>query len=382
MKTNAINLMLVAALAGWDGTSVRAAEAPPSSSPGKVLILKNEFTMEGDIERVENRYRVRGKGGETWVPADRVRAVVPTLSDAYAYLRKRINLDDADERLWLARWCFTNNLHDRGMSELQTAARLRPEHAETRRLLLYWQQAVSKPVKPTESASAKPSTETEELPPVEVTTDSLGLFVTRVQPILMNACARCHASGRGGDFHLTQVYDDGIGNRRSMEKNLAAVIKQVDLNRPQASRFLVKAISDHAHAGQAPIRDRQAPPYRALEQWVKLTVANNPHLNDHGPRSSSAPSGSKDKQTKGEEESEWGADARTVTNTPDATTPLPLPQTAPNPSKGTTPTLPAAMPLLVDPYDPEFFNRKMHPETNESSPAKASPRPGKQDTKE
>ncbi len=382
MKTNAINLMLVAALAGWDGTNVRAAEAPPSSSPRKVLILKNEYTMEGDIERVENRYRVRGKGGETWVPADRVRAVVPTLTDAYAYLRKRTNLDDADERLWLARWCFANNLPEQGMSELQTAARLRPDHAETRRLLLYWQQAVSKPVKPVEAASAKPSTEAEELPPVEVTTDSLGLFVTRVQPILMNACARCHASGRGGDFHLTQVYDDGIGNRRSMEKNLAAVIKQVDLKRPQASRFLIKAISDHAHAGQAPIRDRQAPPYRALEQWVKLTVANNPHLNGREARSAPTPAGVKDKQTKSEEESEWGADARTATHNPDAPSPLPLPQTAPNPSKGTTPTLPASMPLMVDPYDPELFNRKMHPETNEPNPPKGSPRPGMQDTNE
>ena len=101
MKTFFFSLVLLGILVALGGSLARAAEPPPSLDRGKVLILKNEYTMEGDIERVGERYRVRRKIGETWVPAERVLALTASLPDAYAYLRERINRDDADERLRL-----------------------------------------------------------------------------------------------------------------------------------------------------------------------------------------------------------------------------------------------------------------------------------------
>jgi hypothetical protein len=375
MKTIVNYLVCTTILAASGAICVRAAETPTSSSHGKVLILKNEYTFEGDIERFENRYRVRGKGGETWVPADRVQVVVDSLEDAYAYLRKRINLDDGDERLGLARWCFSNNLQAQGMAELQAAARLRPEHIETRRLLEYWQQTASKPSKSPESRSVKPTAETEQLPPLEVTNESLGVFVTRVQPILMNTCARCHATGKGGAFHLSQVYEDSIGNRRTMERNLTAVLRQVDLTHPESSMFLVKAVSDHAHTGQAPIRDRQSAPYRTLEQWVKLTVANNPHLRDRlldQSATSAALPLETEKQIKNGEGSQWGAESRVAADKSSTPIAKPKPQTPMETARTATSASPSPLPLLapVDPYDPEIFNRRMHPESSKAAPAK------------
>ena len=38
---------------------------------GKVLVLENERTLEGDIERIGDQYRVRRAIGETWLPSDR-----------------------------------------------------------------------------------------------------------------------------------------------------------------------------------------------------------------------------------------------------------------------------------------------------------------------
>jgi tetratricopeptide (TPR) repeat protein len=389
MKTFVSSLVLLGILAVSGGSLVRAAEPPPSLQKGKVLILRNEYTMEGDIERLGDRYRVRRRVGETWVPAERVLSLVASLPDAYAYLRRRINLDDADERLRLARWCRANGLQKQALAELQAAAELRPDHAETRRLLQHWKQGI-RSAAPAKPAAPPSSSDSVDLPPIEVTSESLGMFATRVQPILMNTCASCHATGRGGKFQLTQVYEDTINNRRAVERNLAAVLAEINLNQPEESRLLLKAVSDHAHIGRAPLRDRQIAPYRTLESWVKLTVANNPHLRDSLPASTTAPSlppsplplplvkERRPQAHKTSETSEWGADARSHA----APLPSPLargekanaapPSSVSMPASSSVPASPPPTPPAAppDPYDPEPFNQKMHPEANKPGPEK------------
>ncbi len=66
------------------------------------------------------------------------------------------------------------------------------------------------------------------VPEVEVTSQALGLFTTRVQPILMNTCARCHANGRGGSFKLLRAYSGSLNNLRATQHNIAAVMAQIN----------------------------------------------------------------------------------------------------------------------------------------------------------
>lgn len=388
MKTFVSSLVLFGILAVSGGSLLRAADRSSSLNRGKVLILINEYTMEGDIERVGDRYLVRRRLGETWVPADRVMALTASLPDAYAYLHGRINLDDADERLRLARWCRTNGLPKQALAELQAAADLRPNHAETRRLLQYWKQttvseAGSVPPRNAGTRDSAPAPSAADLPPIEVTTESLGLFATRVQPILMNTCARCHATGRGGQFHLSQVYEDSISNRQTLERNLAAVLAEVNVNQPDASRLLIKAVSDHAHTGQAPLRDRQAAPYRTLENWVKLTIASNPQLRERTSTVADPPGSSPfanipgsplEPRSKSHDESNWGAAARphgAPLPSPTARGEKANPDSKPSPaSSSATPGSPSSTTTTTDPYDPELFNRKMHPEASNPEPGK------------
>ena len=304
-----------------------AANPPKSLDKGRVLILKNEHTMEGDIERVGDHYRVRRSIGETWVPAERALCLVASLPDAYAYLRARTNLDDADERLRLANWCRLNGLREQALAEIRAAVDLRPDHAETRRLLQHLQQSEPAPVKRELPLASVNEPQTEQTPPVELTTESLGLFATRVQPILMNTCARCHATGRGGKFRLIQAYEGGLVNRRTLERNLASVLAEINLDRPESSRLLSKAVSDHAHTGQAPLKDRKEAPYRTLESWVKLTVANNPHLRNALPptagtkgRTTPAHPMAEPPSSAAEPRTAWGADARPAVR-PDSSSP-------------------------------------------------------------
>src|SRR5262245_39366165 len=142
-------ILAILCAAGFAGANVRAGEQ--KSAGGKVLILDNERTLEGDIERVGDQYRVRRTLGVTWVPAERTLRLCGGRLEALEFLRKRANLEDADERLRLARWCHLQGLKAEALVEVREATRLRPEHAETLRLCQYLEQSVraaEEPAKP------------------------------------------------------------------------------------------------------------------------------------------------------------------------------------------------------------------------------------------
>jgi hypothetical protein len=342
MKTLS-RLLCVVAL-GAAGFSVQATEPP---ARGKVLVLDNERTVEGDVERVGDVYHVRRTLGETVIPGERVLRLCASLEEALTFLRSRANLKDPDEHLRLAGWCHQHGLRAEALAEVQAAVRLRPGHEETRRLLDHLQQAAQ-----ASSPSGKPTLPNPAPAPslaVDLTEEALGQFASRVQPILMNTCASCHVAGKGGSFQLTRAYDSTVLNRKTTEQNLAAVLAQIDFGQPQASRLLTKALSDHARTGQAPLKGRQAAAYRTLEDWVRLTLANNPHLG--GDRTSPPPSLPK------------------ATNE-EKTTVLPMPpKSEPARSESTEKAIFAEKtvgPGPADPFDPAVFNRQMHPQRTET----------------
>jgi hypothetical protein len=333
----------------WAGGVSRAAD-PGQPERGRVLVLENERTLEGDVERVDDQYRVRRLVGETWVPAGQVLRLCASQEEAYAFLRGRANLEDPDERLRLADWCRLHGMKVQALAEVEAAVKLRPGHAPSKRLLGHLREAVKKPaapVKPAADANDRPA------PHVDLTADALGLFASKVQPILMNTCASCHANNRGGAFRLTRAYGAGNTNQRALQENLVAVLAQVRSDEPATSPFLTKAVSLHAlDMRQAPLRDRKAPAYRALEAWVRLTLTNNPQLQRHDALPASPPAPPSLART----EPRWGMDRPDGEPTPPRKVgpalPAPPPVTAP---------APATRPSAPDPVDPSDFNRAAHP---------------------
>src|SRR5438067_639104 len=65
MFTTTRSLLCVLILAA--GMAVRAADPVPA---GRVIILDNERTLEGEIEREGDQYHIRRGGAETWLPAN------------------------------------------------------------------------------------------------------------------------------------------------------------------------------------------------------------------------------------------------------------------------------------------------------------------------
>jgi len=268
--------VLAAPLAGV----LSAQEPAPPPFAGRVLILDNERALEGVVSRQGDSYLIRRAVGEVAVPAAQVVVVCGTLEEAYQFLSHRANLRDADERLRLARWCQGCGLRDQAIAEVQAALQLRPGHQESKQLLA----VLRRPQAPT--AVEQPASESSEPPTaappplLEVSGDCLALFSTKVQPILMNTCASCHASGRGGNFVLLRS-NDSTG-RRSTQHNLSATLRQVCFDQPAASPLLFKACCAHGGAVQPPLATHQTTPIAILQGWVELVATRNAHLRPHG----------------------------------------------------------------------------------------------------
>ena len=384
MKT--IHPLLLCLVSAAFGPGARATEP----TTGKILILDNDRTLEGDIERQDERYVVRRTVGITYVRADRVLKLCASKSEALAFLQHRANLEDPDERLRLARWCHLQGLGEEALKEIKAALALRPDHPETQRLHRYLEESVryarEKVKGSTEAETALRNAAHSSPPPITITADSLNQFTTRIQPILMNACVRCHSSpDNGGNFQLIRSQGVGSTNRRAIQENLAAVLGQLQGSQPERSPLLVKAVSAHGPTGEPPLKGRQAEAFRYLEDWVKLTLEKNPHLQETlkpPARLLDAPPPVPEKSVPTVVRTPAAPVQPEVPATPapvrtDVTaTPARLPDPAPPRPVPVTPT-PTPAPVIdpaaeADPeseFDPIHFNRQAHPNHNTKDPA-------------
>jgi hypothetical protein len=159
------------------------------------------------------------------------------------------------------------------------ALELQPSNSDAKQIVVLLERALKDPPAKVVSPSSVVTRPTAATPSVDVSFETQIGFITKVQPILMNKCATCHASGVGGKFHLERVSDRG--QKVSTQRNLAAVLTYIDLERPAISPLIVKAMTAHGSAPTAAIRDRSAIPLQTMQQWIEQTVAQNPQLIDY-----------------------------------------------------------------------------------------------------
>lgn len=243
------------------------AEPPP---PVRVLVLDNENLLEGEITRVETGYQVRRPvGGDMTLPATRVLAVVADRRAAFDVVAARSNPRDADERLRLANWCLANRLMPEALAEARTAARMRDRFAAADRLVRALEAMEKLTPPPPEvvpvKAEAPAKVVVADVKPVDYNGESFPLFATKVNAILVNACASCHAAPEAKAFRLTRT-----GGRAGVSQNLTAALPHVTPADPLRSPLLVNAVTPHGTATEAPLRSRTHPAYASLETWVRF----------------------------------------------------------------------------------------------------------------
>jgi hypothetical protein len=254
------------------GAAVAAADPPART---QVVVLDNENVLEGEVTHVEGGYRVRRpSGSDVTLPARRVLAVVADRKAALGVVAERANLRDADERLRLAHWCAANGLPEEALAEAKTAARMRPgfRGAEQYVLSLEALAKVAPPSPKPEVVQARADVPAKEavtdVPAIEYNSESFPLYASRVNAILLNACAGCHAKDDVKAFRLTRT-----GGRSALTKNLMSALAQVDAADPAASPLLKKALAPHGTASDPPFKTRGHPAYQTLEVWARFARA-------------------------------------------------------------------------------------------------------------
>lgn len=103
--------------------------------------------------------------------------------------------------------------------------------------------------------------------------ESAKMFTARVQPILANACAGCHArKDHSSRFKLRHTSSEFV-DTEAATANLHAAARMVSRDRPAESLFLTKATTAHGGAKEPPLRSRAILPFRYLEVWAHWAAA-------------------------------------------------------------------------------------------------------------
>lgn len=271
-----------------------AQEGSMSAAPDRFLVLNNGRVIRGKLTPRIDGYEVQLPNGRLFIDSEQIRFPADTMADAYRKMQKaRLELTPKTH-IELAQWCIANQMIPEARRELLDALHLDPERSDAKRLL-------QKVVKQTDRQSASgidgneiisgdagaQQTEVKHSPVVEArslagfSAPVAERFVRQVQRVLVSKCSGggCH-SGNHGDFQL-QAMRNG-STPLIAERNLAAVIRHIDVQAPESSPLLTALSGNHGGL-KTPVLRGQAGRVQAemLREWVLSAATDlNPELKE------------------------------------------------------------------------------------------------------
>ena len=267
---------------GPAGSSVNSAS---SIKPGeRVLVLRTGRVMKGRIKMISTGWLVSTDRGNAVIPFEQVHFDADNLNSAYLRLRIQNGRPTVATHLRLAEWCLSQDILAEAARELRDALEKDPAN-ETARLMLnrvdneiHRRTPQPEPSEqPTdvvilrEPESKAPDNEVRSL--AGLSPDTAREFVASIQPLLLNKCgnARCHGSAAKNDFKLTKLRSGSSNSRVVSERNLAAVLK--DLQPGPDNRTRLTEIVRGTHVGKTIFNGRYGAVQMAtLQSWMKTAA--------------------------------------------------------------------------------------------------------------
>ncbi len=251
-----------------------ASDASGPPAPG-VLVLRNGEILAGIITKVGDRYIVaQNQGGELRIPTRDVEMHCLDLEEAYLRKRERISARDASGRLQLADWCLRYGLHARAADELLAAQALAPNDPRIRGVERRLHSAIRIGQRcDTEPSGVPPPARRPDTkpPPCRLPDEAIERFASRIQPLLLNRCgaSTCHGTRSASDF---QLVGPGLGRtvtQKYTQRNLAAVLQQLDITQPEASPLLTVPSKPHAGMSASVFGKQDQTQLELLRVWVQ-----------------------------------------------------------------------------------------------------------------
>lgn len=259
----------------------------------QLLVLVDGKVVRGRLTPRPDGYDVATTAGRMFISSDRVRFTAHDLDEACQLMRETQATQTPEGHMELARWCLANKLPDDARRELLDALRLDPNRGDAMRLLATLESRPESAA-PTRSATIMSNGRHSASSPIE-SRSLAGLsrnlaqdFTRRIQPLMMNKCATsgCHGPSSTSGFQLQSAHHGSSAT--VAERNLAALLRQIDLTNPDQSPLLTMADEQHGQQSAPAFRGRAGALTRQnLRSWV-MSVAE-----DIGPKPGPAETGTR-----------------------------------------------------------------------------------------
>ncbi|MBX3398757.1 MAG: hypothetical protein KF873_08460 [Gemmataceae bacterium] len=244
-----------------------AASANGQSPKNQVVVLDDGTVLEGVVQTADKIVRVSPvKGVARVVTAAQVSFIGDSRESAYDFVAKNVDANTPDGARRLAVWCEKAGLPDKALVHAKSYAVLAPNDSAVRDWIATLEKrSTTKPVETNRSATSVRA-------PVELASGSAVAFAARIQPILSNQCASCHAAkDYSGAFQLGRVAQ-GYANPEVAAANLKVATSQLEVDDPANSPLLKYALTAHGGQKRPAFPNRDAIAYRHLEAWVFETL--------------------------------------------------------------------------------------------------------------
>lgn len=275
---------------------VSSTQADESDARERVILMKNGRVLTGVAARNAGGWLLEQSNGRLQVPIEQVNLVANNLVDAYRQQRDSVVEPTPATHMSLAQWCISYRLHGEARDELRKCLNLDPEHSGARKLMRRLDDMLDPPVAKTtpKDQIVLKSHDGFLVPDAEslggLSNEAAAAFTQRIQPLLMNKCgnASCHGTTtpptKPEGFHLMAVRPGSNGHRLYTERNLAEVLRYVDLEDPSLSPLV--AIPQGTHAGTAGVFNGTSGngQLKMLRAWIK-TVAEEKRTEEEELRS-------------------------------------------------------------------------------------------------
>lgn len=340
--------VLCAIFVGFSGESTRLMAQDP-----QVLVLQNGRVLRGHVTDLGDRVKIAlNSRSQMFMPAEQVDFVCEKIEDAYDFKRS-IMANTLEADMEIAHWCLQNDLRAEAGSHVLRALAIAPNDERVLRLERIWtsrRDLLSRESEDVVRTEALPVHQVGNIPQVDLEPQLLREFTTVVQPVLTNFCGtnNCHGRVTSSDLRLTgPTKQRGFGRNQTL-RNLAQVLKFVEIEKPSRSPLLLLPVAPHGNAAE-PIFDKSnQQQFQRLASWVEAYAVTR--LRSEALESAKSqveeqtrPAGLAKKRTQKITSSSSGE--KTISRPPRAAVP---PPSRDNSSQ-------------VDPFDPAIFNRRFFP---------------------
>gem|GEM_PF-1985428 len=110
------------------------------------------------------------------------------------------------------------------------------------------------------------------VPPIEelyLDREALKFYTSRVQPVLANTCASCHARKDHESAFKLRAITEGYANPQATDVNMHTTAKFVNRTSVASSPLLLYAMKGHGGRKESPIFSREHPAFKYLEIWAR-----------------------------------------------------------------------------------------------------------------